>query len=308
MATIQRAARRQGLSPAVAGQLAFCRRHSTRLNYQSKWSIYCSWCRSHDRSVSCPSIAKISDFLLFLRRQRSLSCSNISGFRSMLSAVFRFSLSELSSSSIIRDLLRSFRLERPSVPLRAPPWDLSLVLRFLRSSSFEPLSVVSLRQLTKKTLFFLSLAIAQRLGELQAVSRSVSFSGPDIHLSFLPEFRAKTESEANCLPRSFVVRSLVSFVGDLEEELLLCPVRALRVYLHRTSRLSPRPRSLFVSPRSPSRSLSKNALSFFLREVISQASSPSSSSPPSLGSSSARQAHSIRGVAASASFLSNYSV
>ena len=56
----------------------------------------------------------------------------------MLSAVFHFSLPELSSSSVIRDLLQSFRLERHSLSVRAPPWDLSLVLRFLRS---PPLSL-----------------------------------------------------------------------------------------------------------------------------------------------------------------------
>ena len=133
------------------------------------------------------------------------------------------------------------------------------MLCFFRSSSFEPLSEVSLRQLTKKTLFLLSLATSRWVGELQAVSCSVSFSGPDVHLSSRREFRAKTESESNRLPRSFIVRSPADFVGDLPEELLLCPVRALRIYLLRTSHLFPRPRSLFVSPRSPSRSLSKNA-------------------------------------------------
>ena len=59
----------------------------------------------------------------------------------------------------------------------------------------------------------------------------------------------------------------------------------------------------FFSPRSPSRSISSNALSFFLRLVFSQASSPSSSSSLSSGSSSAPRAHSIRGIAPSASFL-----
>ena len=67
------------------------------------------------------------------------------------------------------------------------------------------------------------------------------------------------------------MRSLNSFVGDLPDELLLCPVRALRAYLARTSSLLPRPRTLFVSPRSTARSLSKNALSFFLRDIISRA-------------------------------------
>ena len=153
----------------------------------------------------------------------------------------------------------------------------------------------------------MSLATARRVGELQAVSRDVSFSGSDAFLSYLPEFRAKTESAVNPLPRSFCVHSLDGFVGDLPDELLLCPVRALRVYLSRTSSIEPRPRTLFVSPRSTSRSLSKNALSFFLRDVISRAySSPSSSTSTSTPSSS--QAHSVRGVATSWAFARNASL
>ena len=161
-----------------------------------------------------------------------------------------------------------------------------MVLRFLRGPPFETLASASLRALTQKVLFLVSLATARRVGELQAVSREVSFSGSDAYLSYLPEFRAKTESAVNPLPRSFCVRSLKDFVGDLPDELLLCPVRALRSYLARTASLSPRPRTLFVSPRS----LSKNALSFLLSDVISHAYSSSSSSASSTGPSSSASA------------------
>ena len=129
------------------------------------------------------------------------------------------------------------------------------MLRFLRGPPFEPLASSSLRALTQKVLFLVSLATARRVGELQAVTKDVSFSGSDAFLSYLPEFRAKTESAVNPLPRSFCVCSLDSFVGDLPDELLLCPVRALHSYLSRTSSIAPRPRTLFVSPRSTSRSL-----------------------------------------------------
>ena len=112
------------------------------------------------------------------------------------------------------------------------------------------------------------MATARRVGELQALSAVVSESGADLFLTYLPEFRAKAESEARPLPRSFCVRALTDFVGDLPKELLLCPVRALRCYLSRTSSLLSRPRAFFVSPRSPSCPLSKNALSFFLRRLI----------------------------------------
>ena len=231
----------------------------------------------------------------------------------MLSGVFRFILPELSSHFVLHDFLRSFRLERPLPSSWVPPWDLLLVLHFLRGPPFEPLSSCSLWDLTQKVLFLVSLATAQHVGKLQAVSRDVSFSGSDIYLSYLPEFHAKTESSANPLPRSFCVRSLSDFVGDLPDELLLCPVRTLRLYISHTSSVAPRPRTLFVSPRSSSCSLSKNALSFFLRDVISRAYSSSSSATASAVSSSAAssplpssvRAHSIRGVAASWAFSRN---
>ena len=252
--------------------------------------------------MSCPTVAKVADFLLYLRRSLSLSYSSVASYCSVLSGTFRFILPELSSHFVLHDFLRSFRLERPLPSSRVPPWDLLVVLHFLRGPPFEPLASSSLRAVTQKVLFLVALATARRVGELQAVSRDVSFSGSDAFLSYLPEFRAKTESAVNPLPRSFCVRSLSGFVGDLPDELLLRPVRALRSYLSRTSSLAPRPRTLFVSPRSPSRSLSKNALSFFLRDVISSAYSSSSSAP------SSSRAHSVRGVAASWAFTRNASL
>ena len=61
---------------------------------------------------------------------------------------------------------------------------------------------------------------------------------------------------------------------------------------------------------APSRPLSKNALSFFLRIVILQSLPPSSSSLPSSSSSQASsvRAHSICGMAASAAFSRNASL
>ena len=95
----------------------------------------------------------------------------------MLSGVFRFVLPDLSSHFVLRDLLHSFRLERPLSSSRVPPWGLSRVLSFLRGPPFEPLSSCSLRDLSRKVLFLVSLATARRVGELQAVSAEVSFRG-----------------------------------------------------------------------------------------------------------------------------------
>ena len=117
------------------------------------------------------------------------------------------------------------------------------------SSVFEPLSSKPLGVVTMKVSFFLALVMAKRVDELQAFSSHIAFRGPDLSLSYLPEFLAEMEeSKRNPLPCSFLVKSLLEFVGDLPEEHLLCPLRAVRIYMDLTSSLSPHCRSLFVSP------------------------------------------------------------
>ena len=169
----------------------------------------------------------------------------------MLSAVFRFHLPSLSSYPVVRDLLRSFCLEAAEHQLRPPAWDLSMVLRFLNTSAFEPLSDAPLRALTQKVLFLLALATAKRVGELQALSSVVTFVHGDACLSYIPQFVAKSESLTRSIPRSFLVKSLSDFAAGLDADLLLCPVRALRIYLDRTASLAPLRHRLFVSPRRP---------------------------------------------------------
>ena len=124
----QRTARHLSFSSAVARQLAFCRRSSTRMNYQARWLAYRTWCRRQGHSISRPTISKIADFLLYLRRSLHFSYSSIASYRSMLSAVFRFILPDVSSHPVLHGLLRSFRIERLLSSSRVPPWDLLRVL------------------------------------------------------------------------------------------------------------------------------------------------------------------------------------
>ena len=91
---------------------------------------------------------------------------------------------------------------------------------------------------------------------------------------------------------SFSVQSLQDFAAGLPEELLLCPVHSLREYLRRTSNFVSRSRRLFVSPRCPSRAMSKNGIFFLLREVIVQSGASSEGG-------AAPRAHSILVIATS---------
>ena len=131
MATLKRFARQAGFSETVAGQLALCRRTSTRLNYQARWGKFRKWCRDFHHRSSEPTIPKIAEFLTFLFKTEKAAVSTIKGYRAMLSSVFKFCLPEISTSPILKDLVRSFEISAPRPLHQSPSWDLDKVLEYL---------------------------------------------------------------------------------------------------------------------------------------------------------------------------------
>ena len=86
-------------------------------------------------------------------------------------------------------------------------------------------------------------------------------------LTYVPSFVAKTQAVGKPVRRQFTLHALSEHTDD-PEELLLCPVRALKYYLWRIEALELSPKRLFVAPKCPSKSISKNAASFFIKSVI----------------------------------------
>ena len=91
-------------------------------------------------------------------------------------------------------------------------------------------------------------------------------------------------------------------MGELEQDALLCPVRALKYYLRRTKEISPRPANLFVSPNCRLRAMSNSAISSFLRETIVNARAVG------VVEGHAPRAHSIWGMSTSITFNKNWSI
>ena len=300
VATLRRFASQAGFSATVAGQLALCRRKSTRLNYQARWGKFRQWCRGFHHRSSEPVIPKIAEFLTFLFKTEKAAVSTIKDYRAMLSSGFKFYLPEISSSPILKDLVRSFEISAPRPLHHSPPWDLDKVLEYLSGPPFfEPLAEASFRNKTRKALFLLAMTTAKCIGELQALSFSVSHRGDDLVLHYDPFFLAKTESVSKPLPRSVIVQSLADFVGDLPER-VLCPVRAISCLRRAARSVEFTPSSLFVSPSDPKRTTSKNAMSFFLRQLITESGAMLSLVP--------QRTHDIQGIATSLNYYSILSI
>ena len=252
----------------------------------------------------------LADFFIYLRDVKHFSVPTIKGYRSALALVLKPSGVDVSASSEISALMRSFSLEMgPRDVNKLPKWDLSLVLSSLLKKPYEPLGSVDNKFLTFKVVFLLALASAKRVSELQALSSDVRHKEDwsVISFDFADDFLAKTElpSTARSSVRSFLVPALSQLVGP-EEDRLLCPVRAVKIYLRRTKHARKKEGSrLFLPIIGNQMSVSKNTISGWLKAVIRTAYQADCADMQTLFKVSA---HEVRALATSVQFSRNQSL
>ena len=172
---------------------------------------------------------------------------------------------------------------------------------------YEPLRTCEERFLAQKTLFLLALASAKRIGELHALSYRVSHTRDwgEVSFAFVTGFVAKTQDPSSLAPRfeGFTVPALPNAQKNRNGR-LLCPVRAVKVYLDRTASHRPRCEQLFVTAGCSKKEISKTTVSFWLRKTISRAYELSGTALPV----PAPRARETRGIAPSILFQKNFAV
>ena len=168
--TLKRHYRKSGFSGRAARVLSGVLRESSSRLYQSRWKIFCGWCRGRGVAPVNATVPVVVDFLIHLRQDKGLSVSAVKGYCSALNSVLALKGRDLAMSREITTLLRSFSRSVNPVELRPPAWDVSLVLQSLTGAPYEPLRMCEERFLAQKMLFLLALASAKRIGELHALS------------------------------------------------------------------------------------------------------------------------------------------
>ena len=240
---------------------------------QSRWQIFCGWCRGRGVAPVNATVPVVVDFLIHLRHDKGLSTSAVKGYSSALNSVLALKGRDLASSREITMLLRSFSRSVDSAELRPPAWDVALVLQSLTGAPYEPLRTCDERFLAQKTLFLLALASAKRIGELHVLSYRVSHARNwvEVSFSFVQGFVAKTQDPSSLAPRfeGCTVPALPNARNNCNGR--LCPVRAVRCYLDCTAAHRPRCERLFVTAGRSKKEISKTTVSFWLRKTISRA-------------------------------------
>ncbi len=290
-----------GLPAEVQETIASARAPATRKLYSSKWGVFESWCltRAID-PVNCP-VGPVLEFL----QERLTAGAAATTLRVYVAAIAaRRELDEipLGRHRLVSAFMRGARRLRPVRPMAVPSWDLSVVLEGLVTAPFEPLESASDRILTLKVVLLLALTSLKRVGDLQA------FSVSETCMDFAPGLvKVTLRPRPGYIPKvlSTSFRSQVvtlhsfhppPFASSEDERLhMLCPVRALKLYVDRSKvwRKSPQLLICFGAGRR-GLATSKQRISHWVRDAISLAyEARELPSPLSL------RAHSTRGVASS---------
>ncbi len=141
----------------------------------------------------------------------------------------------LGKHDLIVRFLKGARRMNPSRPPLVPSWDLSIVLAGLQRGPFEPLDSVELKFLSAKTALLTALTSIKKVGDLQAfsVSEECLVFGPvysHVVLRPRPGNVPKVPTTPFCDP-VVNLQALPSEEAD-PALALLCPVRALHIYMH----------------------------------------------------------------------------
>ena len=215
---------------------------STRSVYAGKWTIFTKWCLSNQVDFRAPLIKFIADFLLYLCQDRKLQPSTIDGYRSAITYKLGNSPINVSKTDNLTCLLDSFHRDRPKG--RRGICSLNL---------HQPLKEASLKHLTFKTVFLITLGSGKSRSEIHAwLSKNFRHQSiwSKVSLYRSPSFLSKNQlaKEGPDSMASVVIPALAPTLDkSLKANRSLCTVRVLRYYLDRTSDLRQNKELVFVS-------------------------------------------------------------
>ena len=306
------AIKKQGFSKAVAERIEAPQRGSTRSVYEAKWTIFTKWCDAHQVDFRAPPVKSVADFLLYLFQDRKLQPSTIDGYRSAIADKLGNSPLDMGKDQNLTRLLDSFHRDRPKGRRGIPSWNLSLVLHQLTKPPFEPIKEASLKHLTFKTVFLLALGSGKRRSEIHAwqnrnIRHQSDWSKVSLYPSpsFLSKNQLAKEGPESVAP--VVIPALAPTLDrSLKSDRSLCPVRALRYYLDRTSDLRQNKELVFVSfKKGFDRDISPATISSWIKQTVILCYELSDQESHQLHQV---KAHDVRAFAASKAFQSGVSL
>ena len=230
--------RERGFQEGAITTILAAKATSTVSCYEARWKAFVGWCGQRSENPLETSVACIAEFLQEMF-DKGRAWSTVKGYVAAISAFHpRFHECSLGSDKSIKDFIEGVYKLRPPVKAIVPTWDLGLVLQALTSSPFEPHGTACLQAWTWKTAFLLAITSAARVSELQALDsrpellRCTKYKAVlRLNPAFLPKVPTPEHLNREIELEAFYPDARGQFEKALQ---VLCPVRALRIYLRKT--------------------------------------------------------------------------
>ena len=302
---VQQSLRNRQFSREVADHVSKAPRESTVKVYDAKWQVFWRWAHRWKTNPIQATPQIVADFLTFLFNVKKIQVSTIKGYRSTISNTLKFQDTgyDFGSHPVLSELIKSFQRQRPVDRTLAPKWDLAFVLSHMCKAPFEPLDKASMFFLSVKTAFLLTMATARRISEVHAFSIDADhfrFSKIDGSLILRTQagFLAKNQLPSRA-PDSIKIPKLSNFCGNDNFNRMLCPIRAVKIYLNRTKLVRKNRTRLFI-PGIGDKDINKCSISCWVKFAIKNAYS-------SIASNSSKllkpRAHELRALSSSWAYL-----
>ena len=237
-------------------------REGTTAQYQSHLKKWIEFCKEKKYNVLSPDLPVVLDFLSMLH-ENGLSYSIVNTARSMLSSVLQLNINSslpVGQLPIVKRFMKGIYELRPSLPRYTATWDLSTVLNYFRKGA--SVSVLSLKELTLKLTFLLTLLSGQRCQIVKFFSvKNMELS--DLKCTFVITEKVKQSRVGTHLKP-------VEFLAYPEDEKLRV-TKHLQEYIEKTQILRIDCSQLLLSHVKPHGPASKDAISRWCKNVLKSA-------------------------------------
>lgn len=262
---------KKGFSERSAKIMASTRRASTTGTYDSRLNRYYSWCGKRHVDPTTASVTVVADFLQELFDVHKLSPNTVAGYRAAISIVHIGQKGiPLGQNRDLRDLIMGMSQLRPMKKSLLPNWNLPLVLNRLIKEPFEPMQSADIKYITLKTAFLIAIASGRRVSEIHALSidgAHLRWEKSGVRMRTNPHFMAKNESLKN--PGKDIFLAKFDNFTSVEEDKLLCPCRALKIYLKKVAPIRKSHSQLFLTHKKGSvQEASKRTIARWVVETI----------------------------------------
>lgn len=215
------------------------------------------FCRKRKADPYKPSPTLLVDFLDSLF-QSGLGYSSINTARSAVSSVTSVnSVNSIGEHPLVTRYMRGVFTKRPSLPRYSMSWDVSVVLKYLKT--LIPVALLSLKHLTWKLVMLLALLTGQRGQTLHLMDiRYIDVNENQVRIQVLELL--KTSKPGKHLP------PLVLEKYDSDES--LCVVQTMKAYLSRTEQYRGQETKLFITTIKPFKAISRQTLSSWIQKIL----------------------------------------